>query len=594
MKSNEEEHFWKYTSMGGMTRVNINSGEDIAHLGELEQTKWTVLSCPVKDLHFDKATLEILDKNKDGRIHLSEVVEKAQWLTSILSNTDVLIFSKSSIALDDIDKESDNGSRILSAANEALDLIKKKDRKEISREDVEKAFSILSEKQHIELPFGEDSDAAAAIVLKMDGKIQDYFSRCALEAFVAGSNVISDATLEQLSSLPLFHIRQNGKLPLDEVVNPAFKEDFEKLKKLVLDKEYQTAQSITLEQWQNILAKVNAYLENKDTYHKLKSDSITELSKFLILCENFYHFLCNFLTFSDFYSGNKNSLATFQAGELYIDQRCCHLCIEVNNPTAHDETANLSGMFLIYCDCHNQKLNLNKTIVAAITNGDVDNLRKGKNAIFYDREGNEWDATITKIIDNPISLKQAFWYPYKKAWHWITDKINNSALEKESAAVDTLKDNDKAKQAFDIAKFSGIFAALGMAIGYISSALVNLANGIMAKWYNLPLMIAAVILVVSGPSLFLAWNKLRKRNLAPLLNANGWAVNAAAIINVAFGSTLTDIAKYPGLELVDPIAARKFREKKHKRNIYIGLIAFVIIFAILYFTNTLARFGLPW
>ena len=52
--------------------------------------------------------------------------------------------------------------------------------------------------------------------------------------------------------------------------------------------------------------------------------------------------------------------------------------------------------------------------------------------------------------------------------------------------------------------------------------------------------------------MLIAFLKLRRRNLAPLLNANGWAVNADAVINVLFGATLTDQAKYPVLKLKDP------------------------------------------
>lgn len=593
MKSNEEEHIWKYASIGGMTRIDINSGEDIARLGELEQTKWTVLSCPVKELHFDKATLEILDGDNDGRIHANDVIEKAQWLTSVLSNPDTLIYGKSSVSIEDINPESENGARILAAANEVFDLIKKEDRSSISQEDVDKAVAVMTSKKERVLPYGENSDAAAEIVGKMDAKIKDYFSRCALEAFVTGSGETKEASLEQVASLPLFHVKAEEKLPLHEVVNPAWKEDFAKLKALVLDVEFPNAEDIDKTQWNSVLAKIDEYVKSNDTYHKKESDTITELSKFIILSEHFYHFLRNFLTFSDFYS-KKEDWAIFQAGKLYIDQRCCALCVEVNNMAAHNETASLSGMYLLYCDCTLKNSDKHMAIVAAMTRGDVDNLRIGKNALFYDREGNEWDAIVTKIIDNPISIKQAFWYPYRKFWTWITEKVNKSAEEKEAAAIDTLTDTSKTKQAFDIAKFAGIFAAIGMAIGYISSAIVNLANGIMAKWYNLPLMIIAFVLVVSGPSMLLAWNKLRKRNLAPILNANGWAINAAAIINVTFGATLTEEAKYPGLELVDPIAAKKFKETRSRRYVYIALALLLIAFAVLYFTNRLAPLGLPW
>ena len=54
----------------------------------------------------------------------------------------------------------------------------------------------------------------------------------------------------------------------------------------------------------------------------------------------------------------------------------------------------------------------------------------------------------------------------------------------------------------------------------------------------------------------MAWMKLRRRNIAPLLNANGWAINAASKISIPFGATLTDIAKYPKLRLKDPYAKK--------------------------------------
>jgi hypothetical protein len=76
----------------------------------------------------------------------------------------------------------------------------------------------------------------------------------------------------------------------------------------------------------------------------------------------------------------------------------------------------------------------------------------------------------------------------------------------------------------------------------------------------MPLAIVGIILCISGPSMILAWLKLRKRNLAPLLDANGWAINARATINIPFGNTLTHIASLPvnsKLNLVDPFSKKK-------------------------------------
>jgi hypothetical protein len=60
-----------------------------------------------------------------------------------------------------------------------------------------------------------------------------------------------------------------------------------------------------------------------------------------------------------------------------------------------------------------------------------------------------------------------------------------------------------------------------------------------------PLVIGGIMLAVSFPSMAIAWLKLRKRNLAPILDANGWAVNAKAKMNVPFGGALTGEATLP-------------------------------------------------
>jgi hypothetical protein len=114
------------------------------------------------------------------------------------------------------------------------------------------------------------------------------------------------------------------------------------------------------------------------------------------------------------------------------------------------------------------------------------------------------------------------------------------------------------KSTFDIAKFAGIFAAIGMALGFIGQALVSLAKGAAnLGFFKVVLVIIAVMLVISLPSVFITWRKLRKRDLGPVLNANGWAINAASYVNTKFGKTLTTLVKYPKLTAVDPAERKK-------------------------------------
>jgi len=92
----------------------------------------------------------------------------------------------------------------------------------------------------------------------------------------------------------------------------------------------------------------------------------------------------------------------------------------------------------------------------------------------------------------------------------------------------------------------GAVAAMGVAFGAMGTALAYFAGlfkGI--EFWQLCLAIVAILLVISGPSMILAWMKLRKRNLGPILDANGWAVNAKAKLNVPFGASLTGVAQLP-------------------------------------------------
>jgi hypothetical protein len=183
----------------------------------------------------------------------------------------------------------------------------------------------------------------------------------------------------------------------------------------------------------------------------------------------------------------------------------------------------------------------------------------GRNGIFYDRKGLDYDATITKVVSNPISLRQAFWSPYKKLVRMIEEQVAKRAAAADAASTAKLESAatatataDKAKPAEPKKVDVGTVAAMGVAVGAIGTAMayfLGLFKGV-APW-QLPLIIIGLMLLISVPSLILAFMKLRKRNLGPILDANGWAVNAKAKVNVPFGTSLTGIAKLPPGSSVD-------------------------------------------
>ena len=497
---------WSFANVGGVTRVRIQSAEDIRHLGELDKKMWTVLSCPTTGLEISAESLSLMDQDGDGKLRLKEVVATAEWLCANLKNPDTLFAQKDEIAIADI-------------TDEAIAAVAKKvasDKKIVKLADVEAAIGAVTIEEQPIPAAPLEADVIAAYKDKQ-AEYADYFEK------------------EKLLKLGL------AVIPEDAVKPGMTEKKFAEMGKQIAE-------------WE--AAKAAAETANADALAAAKAEFMP-LRKLILLHRDFYRLLRNFITLEDFYDNDEKTVASFQAGTLIIDQRACHLCIRVADLPKHDSQAPLSGMYLLYCNCENKKTGKTAQIVAAMTQGEIKNLSVGKNAVFYDNDGLDYDATVFKIIENPISIRQAFWTPYRKMAKWIEDKINKSASEKDAAvmgdmtakadaAAATPADAAAPKPAFDIAKFAGIFAAIGMALGMIGTMLVSVAKGwITLTWWQQILVFVGILLLISGPSMIMAWLKLRRRNLAPVLNANGWAVNADAIISVPFGKTLTEQVAFP-------------------------------------------------
>jgi len=505
---------WTFSNVGGATRVRIQSADDLRHLGELDKKMWTVLSCPVNGLEISSESLTLVDLDGDGKLRIKEVVATADWLCAALVDPNTLFAQEDRVMVDNI-------------ANADIQAVAKQvagKNKEVSLAEVNAVIDAVAITPAAVPAAPYDADVIATYKAKHD-EIAAYFEALKMQKL-------------GLLTIPA------------ETVAPTVKEkDFIEMGTKIAEYEAGVAAAAA--------ADAEALAAGKAVF--------ADLRKLILLHRDFVRLLRNFVTFEDFYDTKQSVVASFQAGTLVIDQRICRLCIRVNDMVKHDMQAPLSGIYLLYCDCESKKLGKKMQIVAAMTQGEIKNLSVGKNAVFYDNAGNDYDATITKIIDNPISIRQAFWTPYRKFGNWIQEKINKSAAEKDAKAFDDMKTqadsaadpNAPKKQAFDIAKFAGIFAAIGMAVGMIGTALVALFSGLAElKWWQLIVVFVCILLVISGPSMIMAWMKLRRRNLAPVLNANGWAVNADTIISVPFGVTLTEQVQFPLIKLSDPFAKK--------------------------------------
>lgn len=492
--------------------------------------------------------------------------------------------------------------------------------------------SVSAEQQQ---PFVQDNDTAIITLQALRGKIDDYFTRVAMAAYDPRAASImngNEAELERLAgldlaqrneiaALPLAQVAASATLPLQQGMNPAWQELLANFSRYVVTPILGEQTHLDAKQWQIILEHCQGYLEwiakrpalailnvlslariNEIAAQNLQAEllalveqdkaveqaaaGLVDLDKLLRFKENLVTLLRNFVSFQNFYL--RHEKAVFQAGTLFIDGKSLDLVVEVADVAAHSAVAANSNSFLIYCECKRpgqpingrEKLN----IVAAVTAGTNQSLTVGRNGLFYDRDGHDWDATVVKVIENAISVREAFWSPYQRIAGLISNQIQKFAASQDSAlmnnamtkveTVGATTATDSAKPPFDIARFAGIFAAIGLAVGAVGTALAAMMSGLMSlTWWQWPLTIFGLMLVVSGPSMLLAWFKLRRRSLGPILDANGWAVNTQAKISIAFGASLTQLAVLPKgsrRTLNDPYA-------EHRYGWLWGLLVLVII-----------------
>lgn len=494
------------------------------------------------------------------------------------------------------------------------------------------------------LPLGEGTQAAYEAFAAVKGKIEDYFTRCHLAAYdsrAAGALNRSEedyaalapkllsASADEVGEFPLAKVGASRPLPLVEGVNPAWSERMKAFLEQAVVPLLGKADSLDFAAWRNLKVKLAPYeswqaakpvtkvevlgpekicafvvggvaakigaLIDEDEAVKAEADAIAEVDRLVRYRRDLLALLNNFVTFRDFYTGRKRAI--FQIGTLFIDGRSCDLVVKADDPEKHAKLATLSRICLVYCDCVRPATNERMTVAAALTAGDADQIVVGRNGLLYDHQGRDWEATVVKIIDHPISLRQAFWMPYRKLAQTISSQIEKAAAARAAAQQQQVvvvpaqvaapaATPAQARPAaggttapapvaaapggFDAGRFAGIFAAIGLAIGAIGTAIASVVSSFLSlSWWQMPLALIGVVLLFSGPSILIAFMKLRQRNLGPILDANGWAVNSRAKINIPFGSSLTHLAKLPeGAEraLSDPYA-----EKQPPWKLYLSL-----------------------
>jgi len=477
------------------------------------------------------------------------------------------------------------------------------------------------------LPLGEQTSAASAAIAAVRAKIDDFFARCRLAAFdaralaalnrseteflaIAAKELTRSAA--EVAGFPLARIEAGRMLPLLDGVNPAWSAALATLHAAAVTPIFGAAKTtLTAAEWADLQTRFTAH----DAWAAAKAGAACEklglaraqeilaskgrdalatlLAEDLSLAPQFaamagverlarYHrdlrsLLHNFVNFADFYS--RDRWAVFQAGTLFLDSRSTEFCVRIDAP---NPLAVMSKAYIAYCSCTRAgcpPMNL----AACFTQGDSDYLFVGRHGVFYDRAGRDWDAVITGIVDNPISIRQAFWSPYKKFLRMIEEQVAKRAAAAEAASNARLATAAEKTANADAVKVEppnkvdvGAVAAIGVAISGAVTAITLILGYVFAlKLWQYPLVLVGLVLVISAPSMLIAWLKLRQRTLGPLLEGNGWAVNGRVKINIPFGTALTDVAVLPAgshRSLEDPYEDKAAAKQKRRATFFIVVV----------------------
>ncbi len=489
------------------------------------------------------------------------------------------------------------------------------------------------------MAFGAGTPAAFDAVKAVRAKVDDFFTRCRLAAVdPRGAALLNRADAElaalaskelsaggaEVAAWPIARVEAGRALPLEGGVNPAWAAALTALKTTAAEAAWGPGKAaVSAEEWaalQKTLAPYEAWLGARKgaSVEKLgaarvqallaggakaaiealiaqdkavadEANAVSDVARMVHYHRDLYVLLKNFVSFADFYDAGQPAI--FQAGTLYLDSRSCDLCIRVDDPGAHAALGSLSRLYIAYCDCKRPSGETMK-IAACFTQGDSDYLMVGRNGLFYDRKGRDWDATIVKITDNPISIRQAFFSPYKKFLRAIEEQVARfaAAKEKESdarvasaaqatAGAATGAPPPKAAPV-DVGKMVGIIAALGVGVGALGTLFGGLVSGFIGlePWWAKLVALAGMVLVISGPSMLIAWLKLRQRTLGPALEANGWAINGRVAVNLLLGRSLTDLAELPAgasRSMEDPFEDKAARARRR-------LVTFLLLVVIAY------------
>ncbi|MGE9297014.1 MAG: hypothetical protein ACQKBV_12075 [Puniceicoccales bacterium] len=515
----------------------------------------------------------------------------------------------------------------------------------------------LPERDAAIFSLGEDTAAAYGALNAIRVKVEEFFAQRRIAAFDARAVTFfnfresdlqsagkrDESTLhEVMLDLPLAHVAADVDLPLSDGVNPVYADALRALRDRVVKPILGDKDSLSPDDWAVLKAKFSDYeawlngkkgaaveklgaerlgailrgSEKEALQALIKVDSalageikaVEEVEKLLRLHRDLFRLLNNTVSLPEFYNTERDAI--FQTGTLIIDGCALHMCVEVLDVGAHSTIAQTSGIFLIYAEAKRKDQPSPIYVCAAVTSRSAGRMKIGKNGVFYDRKGRDWDARVTKVITNPISLREAIWAPFKAIGDIVTSQIEKITQSRQKAVEQQIsssitemdkgvthephsKPPEKTTAPADTKSsggmnVGGMLAGGGVAIAALSSSFAYIAQQVKALpdvyfFYTAGLVLFFII----GPSLLLGFFRLRARDVGMVLEASGWAINGKMRLNLKLANDLTHVGRFPKSAHKVEYAYLKEEARVRRKRFWISFlsVAGIIAFASWWFTN---------
>ena len=476
---------------------------------------WYAISCPTTGVRFDARTFEFLDTDKDGRVRADEVKAALAYLAE--KGVDVAALQSPS---------EEDGKKLADVLARLAEL----DKAPPSEAD-KKAFA--------------DWEAAG----KASGVAVCGEGTAAAEAALAAVEPTIDAFFTPPEDMPLVTEAADVELPLRDHRNPKHLEAILAFASKCVTPVLGEKTVLTRLDWKAVkaaFAPYRAWIAAKPVASAPAKDALVEEEKILRYKLHLGELLANYVTMDRLYS--LGTPAIFQTGILRIDGKELSLCFHVDSEAAHSGLVGRSKCCVIYVKLTRPAEGATRQICAVVTAGTVAGLYVGRNGVFCDRDGKDWEAVITKVVEAEVSLAEAFWSPWRKLGESVAGIVKKFLGEKQAKSTALVSAPTAAPAKEGGAAMASSVAAIGIGVGMLGAAAASLM-AVLSSMTALQIAgsVLGLILVISLPSVILTWFNLRRRDLGAILNACGWAVNREMRFSMRLARTFTKCAKGPSL-----------------------------------------------